>query len=99
MSVNDIDELILASIEKGLGVLGETPRNAIWAILEQDYNIDIHKKTLDVKKITEILQKIFGLGYRFLDALFKQNLEQSVGKEFDADCFLKAVEILKGEKN
>ena len=97
MSSQSNNELILEVFERGLDSLGETPKKAIWYVLEEQFNVDRNENTINVKKITEALEKIFGLGYTFLDTILKQRLEDLIGKTFPQKSFLESVESLKVE--
>ena len=91
------NELLLNVFERGLNSLGESPKNAIWFILEEQFNIDRQENPINVQKISFALEKIFGLGYTFLDTILKQNLEELTGKTFQKKNFLESVEFLKNE--
>ena len=89
--------LILEIIERGLNSLGESPKKAIWIVLESKFNIDRNKIPINIRGITNALQDIFGLGYSFLDILFKQHLEDETGKTFENKNFFECVQSLRFE--
>ena len=91
------NEQLLEVFEKGLDSLGESPKNAVWFLLEAQFNIDRNENPLNIQKISAALEKIFGLGYTFLDKILKQNLEELIGKTFQKKTFLESVESLKNE--
>lgn len=89
------NELLLEVIECGLDSLGESPKKAVWIVLEEQFNIDRNEISSNIKEITNALQNIFGLGYNFLDTLFKQKLEDLTGKVFKNKNFLESVDSLE----
>ncbi|PVX25851.1 MAG: hypothetical protein CW691_03270 [Candidatus Bathyarchaeum sp.] len=99
MSNHGYNEVMLEVIERGLDSLGESPKKAVWIVLEEQFNVDRNKIPIDVKEITDALQKLFGLGYSFLDALFKQYLEDATGRIFEDKNFLECVASLQGESD
>ncbi len=85
--------IVLAVIERGLDALGDSPKQAIWTFLEKDYNLDKNELPENIRTFHEALQKIFGLGCNFLDALFCNYLEQATGKQFpETQSFVECVE-------
>ncbi|MCW4034209.1 MAG: hypothetical protein NWF03_02465 [Candidatus Bathyarchaeota archaeon] len=96
MSKNPNNELILNVINRGLDTLGESPKQAIWIFLEKEYNVSSTKLPLNVREFQEGLQKIFGVGYNFLDNLFCQFLKDATGKQFkNCKSFVECVEALQ----
>lgn len=94
------NDIILSVIENGLDALGSSPKQAIWAFLENDYGIDKTQIPKNIKEFQDGLQKIFGLGYNFLDALFCNYLEQATGKQFPKNQnFVECVESLSVNPN
>ena len=69
-------------IDKALDTLGKTPKQAIWVLLEKDLNVKINELPKNIQEFTEGLEKIFGFGYKFLDKLFCNYLEEATGKQF-----------------
>lgn len=85
--------IVLDVFEKGLDSLGESPKKAIWSFLENESNLDKNGLPGNVRDFQEALQKIFGLGYNFLDTLFCNYLEQATGKQFpENQSFVERVE-------
>jgi hypothetical protein len=91
MNKLEIDDIVIKAIDKGLSALGESPKQAVWYCLEKDFKLDRTKVPENLKAFEETLKKFFGLGYGFLDALFRVNLQQATGENFEgyktfADC-------------
>ena len=89
------NSMILQVIEKGLDALGNSPKQAIWVFLEKDFNVNKNELPGNIQAFHDGLQKIFGLGYNFLDALFCKYLEEATGKQFSKNQnFVECVESL-----
>ena len=74
------DEIILQAIDQGLSALGEDPRQALWFFIEKDSHISRQKVPENVEEFEQILNKVFGLGYKFLDSLFRNYLSAATGE-------------------
>lgn len=85
MKVYDDDIVVLQVIQRGLDILGETSKKAIWVYLEEEFKIEINDLPRNIRKFTEGLEKIFGIGYKFLDALFCKHLEDATGEKFNTN--------------
>ena len=78
-----------------MDVLGKSPKQAIWVFLIKDFKVNRNELPENIRVLDEGLQKIFGLGYRFLDTLFCRYLEKATGKTFSKDQnFCERVEFL-----
>jgi hypothetical protein len=85
------DEIILDTIDKGLNLLGENPKCALWFCLEKDFKFDRHKVPENLEAFEEALKSFFGLGYNFLESFFRQHLQKATGEDLKdyktfADC-------------
>jgi hypothetical protein len=85
------DEIILDVIDKGFSALGDSPKQAIWYCLEKDYKFERDKVPENLEAFEEALKRLFGLGYNFLEALFRQHLHEATGEDLQsyktfADC-------------
>jgi hypothetical protein len=74
------DELIIQIVEKGINSLGDNSAQLLWSLLEKDYGINKTKIPQNLPGFLETLQKIFGLGYNFLDSILQTLLQQSIGE-------------------
>ncbi len=96
MSKHISDEIILETIERGFDALGESPKQAIWFCLEEKFGFNPKKVPKNIAAFQEALQKIFGLGYDFLDVLFRQYLHEATGEKFvNCENFTQCVAFLK----
>jgi len=85
------DEIVCDIIDKGLSALGESPKQAIWYYLEKDFKINRYHLLENLDAIEKAFQMIFGLGYSFLEGLFRQQLHEITGEDLQgyesfADC-------------
>jgi len=81
MPYNLSDAVVFEVINKGLSCLGESPKNALWFCLENDFKFNRHKVPENLEVFQEVLQQFFGLGYSFLDALFRRYLSEFTGED------------------
>lgn len=85
------DLLVLMAIDKGLSALGDSPKKALLFYLEKDFGLDWQEIPKNIATFEEVLKKFFGLGYNFLDSLFRQSLQEASGVNLQsyrsfADC-------------
>jgi hypothetical protein len=78
------DEIVLGAIDRGLGAFGESPKQAIWYRLENDFHLERDAVPEKIEAFEDVLRKIFGLGYGFIGALFRQHLEEATGQSFQS---------------
>ncbi len=76
----DFDKLLLESIDETLLSLGEAPRKSIYAHLERTYNVTKGQIPDDMEHFQLALEKIFGIGARYLEILVMQNLYAKIQK-------------------
>jgi hypothetical protein len=91
--------LILSIIEKGLDSLGDNSKKAIWCCLENDYGFSRTSIPENLETFQSVLEKIFGLGYSFLDALFRKYLQDATGENLQGyESFVESVQALRFKK-
>jgi hypothetical protein len=67
--------------------------------LEKDFKFDRNKVPENLEAFAEVLEKFFGLGHKFLDALFMKHLQEFVGEDLQRyGSFAGAVRGLRLEK-
>jgi hypothetical protein len=94
MSQPVTNEIILDAIDKGLSSLGDCPKQAIWYRLEKDFKLDRNKVPENLDAFEETLESFFGLGYRFLESLFRQYLKEATGE--DLQCYRTFADCISG---
>jgi len=90
------DALIIEVIDKGLSSLGERPKTALWFCLEKDLNIYRKDVPQHVETFQNALQGFFGLGYKFLEALFLKYLGDAIGEDLSGSgSFAECIDRLR----
>jgi hypothetical protein len=75
------DGVLLEVIDKGLSAIGTNAKQALWHCLEKDFEFDQNKVPENLEAFGDTLKDFFGLGYCFLDALFRQYLGEATGED------------------
>ena len=94
MSIKITDELVIEIIDKGFSALGDSPKQAIWYCLEKDFKLERQKVPEKLEAFEETLKRFFGLGYSFLEGLFRQNLQEATGE--DLQCYKSFAGCVRG---
>jgi hypothetical protein len=90
------DGLILAIIDKGLDSLGQSGKQALWFYFEKDFGFNRKNVPENLPAFQETLQKFFGMGYSFLDTLFRKYLQEATGEHLEGyESFVEAVKVLR----
>jgi hypothetical protein len=85
MKANSEFESILAdSVEKGLSVLGESPKQVIYSYLEDKYNLRKENIASRTDLFVPAIERIFGSGAEFLEAEILKILYERLGLTFEA---------------
>jgi len=93
------DEILLNVIDRGLAALGGGAKQALWYYLEKDFNFPPQNIPKNINEFQNALQKFFGIGYSFLDALFKQYLQEATDESFEKNhSFAECVNYLYANK-
>jgi len=70
----DFDSLLLTAIDEALLSLGESVRTSIYYHLERNFKVTQNAIPANLPQFQTALEKIFGLGARFLEILIMKNL-------------------------
>jgi len=90
------DSLVLEVIDWGLDVLGVSGKKAVWFYLEQDPNFNREKIPENLEDFEKALRGLFGLGYDFLEVLFRKYLQEITGENLEGyKSFLECVSYLR----
>ena len=100
VKAREFEQLLLNSIDEALLSLGESGRQSIYFHLDQNFDV---KKELITKNLEQFqfgLEKIFGVGARFIEILIMKNLYCKINKPLNGENninleFLKYVENAK----
>jgi hypothetical protein len=93
------DEIIIEVVAKAINSIGKNSSQMLWSILENDYGITKNKIPENLPALMDALQKIFGLGYNFIDLLFRTLLQQFTGESFENKSFIQCVIELQNNAN
>jgi hypothetical protein len=77
---NRFRKLLLEAVDESLSALGETPKQAVYFHLKENFNI--HKKDIPDKidDFTFAIEKIFGEGAKLLEIQIMRLLHEKTGK-------------------
>ncbi|MFB3887941.1 MAG: hypothetical protein ACE14S_00495 [Candidatus Bathyarchaeia archaeon] len=81
-TAKDFDALLLDSIDAALAQMGESIRQSIFFHLEISFRLKKNEIPQNLPRFQEGLEKIFGVGARFLEILIMQNLYSRIGRPF-----------------
>lgn len=73
-------ELLLQAIDESLGSLGESVKHAIYFHLEKKFRIAKHDIPDHLEAFNGGLQKIFGIGAKYIEILIMKRLYETVGQ-------------------
>ena len=80
MSREDFDKLLLEAVDEGLSSMGESSKQAIYFHLERGFNIKRQEIPCKIKAFEQSIEKIFGLGANFLEALIMKRIHEKTGR-------------------
>jgi len=87
MDVNSkrFDELLLVSIDEALVSLGESAKQSIYFHIENNFKVKRNDIPENLTLFQTGLEKIFGVGARFIEILIMKNLYGKVGRRFSVE--------------
>ena len=81
----DFDEILLSSIDEALLSLGPSVQQSIYFHLKKNFEVDKDKIPQRLETFQEGLEKIFGIGARFLEILIMKNLYAKLGRSLNME--------------
>jgi hypothetical protein len=78
----EFDELLLEAVDEGLSVLGESSKQAIYFHLAISFNIKKEEIPEKIEIFADAIEKIFGLGAKFLEISIMKRLFEKLGRSF-----------------
>src|SRR4030042_1014154 len=75
----DFDKLLMSSIDEALLSLGESSKQSIYLHIEKIFKISRNEVPENLQKFQESLERIFGIGARFIEILKMKNLYAKIG--------------------
>jgi len=77
------ERLLLKAIDEGLSTLGDSPKRVVYFYIERKFKIKKHEIPQNIEEFIDALEKIFGLGAKFLEILIIRQLYEKVGQIFE----------------
>lgn len=74
------EEILLEAIDEALSSLGESAKQAIYFHLREKFKIEMDEIPHRLQDFADGMEKIFGLGAKFLQILIMKNLYGKIGK-------------------
>ncbi len=82
MPTHAFEDLLLEAIDEGLSSLGESGKQAIYAFLKGRFQIDKQDIPYRLEEFVNAIEKIFGLGAKFLEILIIKRIHEKIGQVF-----------------
>jgi hypothetical protein len=79
---NEFDKLLLAAVEEGLSILGESSKQAIYFHLEQNFGIKRDEIPSKIEAFSVALERIFGFGANYLEISIIRILYKKLNRDF-----------------
>jgi len=77
------EKLLLEAVDDALASLGDSARQAIYFHLEDKFKIAKNDIPRRLQDFVDGLEKIFGLGARFIEILIMKNLYEKIGQPLE----------------
>jgi len=77
------ERLLLEAVDDALASLGDSARQAIYFHLEDKFKITKNDIPRRLQDFADGLEKIFGLGARFIEILIMKNLYEKIGQPLE----------------
>jgi len=74
------EELLLEAVNEGLSSLGNSCQQAIYFHLEKTFKINKLDIPYKIEEFTDAIEKIFGLGAKYLEILIMERLFEKIGR-------------------
>jgi hypothetical protein len=104
LTKKDFDKVLLEAIDEALGLLGNSARQSTYFYLEHKFKIARKDIPRQLKDFESGLEKIFGVGAKYLEISIMKNLYEKTGKPLEWDeteelLFAKYVAVVKKSFN
>jgi hypothetical protein len=80
LSETEFNKILLEAIDKGLSSIGDSSKQSIYFHLERVFNINRQEIPDKITDFQDALEKIFGLGAKFLEIIIMKRLHEKVGQ-------------------
>ncbi|MEM2463251.1 MAG: hypothetical protein QXY07_01040 [Candidatus Bathyarchaeia archaeon] len=85
MARKTFDELLLEAVDEALSTLGDSAKQSIYFHLQDKFKISREDIPKRISEFAEGLEKIFGLGARFLEIMIMKRLYTYIGQPLEWD--------------
>ncbi|MEM3566277.1 MAG: hypothetical protein QXK18_05340 [Candidatus Bathyarchaeia archaeon] len=85
MTEKSFEEILLEAVDEALASLGDSAKQSIYYHLEEKFKIPRKEIPKRIGDFAEGLEKIFGIGARFLEILIMRKLYDRIGKPLEWD--------------
>ena len=94
------DEILLSAIDEALTSLGESAKQSIYFHIKKKSGVSSSSIPMNLEEFQAGLEKIFGVGSRFIEILVMKNLYAKIGQpmEMSKDCQLEFMEYVAAAK-
>jgi hypothetical protein len=79
----EFDRLLLSSIDEALLTLGESAKQATYFHIEQTFEVSREEIPENLEDFQTALEKIFGIGARYIEILIMKYLYEKIGCSFE----------------
>lgn len=94
------DDLVLDSIDDALHTLGQTVPQSVYSYLETKYALQKTQIPKNLPQFQDSLEKLFGIGARYLEILMMKNLYRKIQRplKMDETSQLEFVQYIKAAR-
>ena len=79
----EFENILKDSVDKGLSILGESPKQAVYSYLEKECNLPKEKIASNPDLLVPAIERIFGSGAKLLETQILKTLYEKVGLNFE----------------
>lgn len=83
MRNRSFEKLLLEAVDQGLSSLGDSSKQVIYFHLENTFKINRRDIPYKIEEFAEAIEKIFGLGAKFIEISIMKCLYEKVGSVFE----------------
>jgi len=76
--------LLLEAVDEALSILGESIKKSVYFHLEETYKLDRHDIPIKISKFSDSLEKMFGVGSRYIEILVMKQFYPKI--QLTCDC-------------
>lgn len=83
MRNHSFEKLLLEAVDEGLSSLGDSSKEVVYFHLSKSFNINKLDIPYKIEEFADAIEKIFGLGAKFLEILIMKRLYEKAGQPFE----------------